>query len=240
MDYKKMLAVSAALIGTAAMAVESSVVGYQNVDVPTGYSMRTVTFKAIAGDYKISDIVVEGAAGAGGENGQLVNADGTWGNAYYYLTEEEAFVTTGWYKDAIGAEPVTDEDVLTVGQAFFFASDSDCTLTYAGQVIAQPTVDVPAGYSMIGNPSPVAVKLSEITVEGAAGAGAENGQLVNADGTWGNAYYYLTEEEAFVTTGWYKDAIGAEPVTDDDVLEPADSMFFASESDLTLTFPAVL
>ena len=87
MDYKKMLAVSAALIGTAAMAVESSVVGYQTVDVPAGFSMRTATFKAISGDYKISDIGVEGAAGVGGEFGQLVNEDGSWGNVYYYLTE---------------------------------------------------------------------------------------------------------------------------------------------------------
>ena len=130
MDYKKMLAVSAALIGTAAMAVESSVVGYQNVDVPAGYSMRAATFKAISGDYKISDIGVEGAGGVGNEYGQLVNTDGTWGNVYYFLTEDEMFVPTGWYKDMLGDEPVTDEDVLEPAGSMFFAADSDLTVTF--------------------------------------------------------------------------------------------------------------
>ena len=223
------------------MGVESAnVVGYQEIAVPAGYSMKAATFKAISGDYKISDIKVDGAGGVGGEYGQLVNSDGTWGNVYYYLTEEEAFVPTGWYKDVGGAEAVTDEDVLTVGQSFFFASDSDITFTYAGQVISQPTFDIVAGYSIIGNPSPVPVKISEIAVTGAGGVGGEYGQLVNTDGTWGNVYYYLTEEEAFVPTGWYKDVGGGEAVTDEDVLEPSDSMFFAADSDITFTFPAVL
>ena len=67
-----------------AMGVESAnVVGYQEIAVPAGSSMRTATFKAISGDYKISDIKVEGAVGAGNEYGQLINSDGTWGNTYF-------------------------------------------------------------------------------------------------------------------------------------------------------------
>ena len=202
--------------------------------------MKTATFKAISGDYKISDIGVEGAGGVGNEYGQLINEDGTWGNTYYYLVEDEMFVPDGWYKDSTGEEPVTDEDVLTVGQAFIFTSDSDITFTYAGQVIARPTYEVPAGSSIVGNPSPVAVKVSEIAVEGAGGVGNEYGQLINEDGTWGNTYYYLVEDEMFVPDGWYKDSTGEEPVTDEDVLSPADAMIFTSDSDLTFTFPAVL
>lgn len=202
--------------------------------------MRAATFKAISGDYKISDIGVEGAAGAGAEYGYLINEDGSWGNVYFFLTEDEAFVPTGWYKDMGGDEPVTDEDVLKVGQAFLFASDSDITFTYAGQVIESPTYDVPAGYSIIGNPTPVNVKVGDIAVEGAAGAGAEYGYLINPDGSWGNSYFYLTEDESFVPTGWYKDMGGDEPVTDEDVLTPSDSVIFNSDSDLTFTFPAVL
>ena len=82
-----------------AEVVSSDVVGYQEVAVPAGTSMRTSTFKAISGNYKISDIGVEGAAGAGMDYGSLINVDGTWGQTYYYLTEDEAFVETGWYKD---------------------------------------------------------------------------------------------------------------------------------------------
>ena len=110
--------------------VSSDVVGYQTVEVPTGFSMRAATFTAISGDYKISDIGVEGAGGVGNEYGQLVNADGTWGNVYYFLTEDEMFVPTGWYKDMFGDEAVTDEDVLAPAESLFFAADSDLTITF--------------------------------------------------------------------------------------------------------------
>lgn len=218
----------------------ANVVGYQTVDVPAGSSMRTATFKAISGDFKISDIGVEGAAGAGMEYGSMINADGTWGKTYYYLTEDEAFVPTGWYTDMFGGEPVADEDVLTIGQAFIFTSDSDITFTYKGEVVPAPVVNVPAGSSIVGNPSPIDIKMSEIEVEGAAGAGMEYGSMINADGTWGKTYYYLTEDEAFVPTGWYTDMFGGESVADEDVLTPADAMIFTSDSDITFTLPTVL
>ena len=244
MNKKTMLAISALCAAVAFQAksdiVSSDVVGYQTVDVPTGSSMRTATFKAISGDYKISDIGVEGAGGVGNEYGQLINEDGTWGNTYYYLVEAEMFVPDGWYKDSTGDEPVTDDDVLKMGQAFIFTSDSDITFTYAGQVVKQPTYNVPAGSSIVGNPSPVAVKFSDITVEGAGGVGNEYGQLINEDGSWGNTYYYLVEAEMFVPDGWYKDSTGDEAVSDEDCLAPADAMIFTSDSDLKFTFPAVL
>ena len=84
------------------------------------------------------------------------------------------------------------------------------------------------------------MKISQIAVEGAVGAGNEYGQLINASGTWGDMYVYLTEDEAFVPTGWYKDISGSESVTDDDVLAPSDSMMFTSDSELTFTFPTIL
>ena len=202
--------------------------------------MRTPSFKAVTGDVKISDIGVEGALGAGGEYGYMVNEDGTWGNAYFYLTEDEAFVPTGWYKDMVGEEAVTDDDVLKVGQAFFFAADSDVVFTYSGEVIKQPVVPMAAGFAMVGNPTPVTVKISEIAVEGALGAGGEYGYVVNPEGTWGTSYFYLTEDEAFVPTGWYKDMVGEEAVTDEDVLVAADALFFAADSDIEFTFPACL
>lgn len=92
--------------------------------------MRTATFKAISGDYKVSDIGVVGAAGAGGEYGQLINDDGSWGAKYYYLTEDEAFVPDGWYKDVDGSEAVTDSDVLAPAESMIFTSDSDMTFTF--------------------------------------------------------------------------------------------------------------
>ena len=203
--------------------------------------MQTATFKAIEGSYKISDIQVVGAVGAGEEFGQVVNEDGSWGDTYYYLTEDEAFVETGWYKDMSGDVAVSDDDALPIGQALFFTSCSDLEFTYAGEVISgKPAISVPTGFSMVGNPIPVNVAIGEIEVTGALGAGEEFGQVVNDDGSWGDTYYYLTEDEAFVETGWYKDMSGDVAVSEEEVLTPGNSLFFTSANDLILTFPAAL
>ena len=225
--------------------VSSDVVGYQEVATPAGYSMRAATFKAISGNYKISDIKVAGdGIGYGDEYGQVVNEDGTWGDTYYYLVEDSGAEADGWYKnDPTGSEPVTDEDVINIGQAFFFSSSADITLTYAGQVISgSPVVAVPAGYSMVGNPTPVTAKISSLTVDGdGIGYGDEYGQVVNPDGSWGDTYYYLVEDSGAEANGWYKnDPTGSEPVTDEDVIGAGDSLFFSASAELTITFPSVL
>ena len=218
-------------------------VGYQEVAVPAGSSMKTATFKAISGNYKISDIQVAGALGGGSDNAYKLNDDGSWGQGYFYLTMDgTGYVEDGWYKDVFGDEPVTDEDVLTVGQAFIVSAASDITMTYAGQVIAgKPTVSVPSGASIIGNPTPAQVKISAIEVTGADGGGSDNAYKINADGSWGQGYFYLTMNgTGYVEDGWYKDVFGDEPVTDEDILDAGDSMIFASSSGMTLLFPAVL
>lgn len=217
------------------------VVGYQELDVPQGNCMRTSTFRALNGNYKIADIKVAGALGGGSDTAQLMNADGSWGTMYYYLTEDEMGVETGWYKDGFGDEAVTDEDVITVGQAFIITFEAASTFTVSGEVkTGTTTVDAPTGYSIIGNPTPVAAKLSDIAVTGALGGGSDTAQKMNANGSWGTMYYYLTEDEMGVETGWYKDGFGDEAVTDEDTLEPGESMIFYVEAATTLTFPAVL
>ena len=219
----------------------ANVVGYQELAVPSGSSMRTATFQALAGDYKISDIKVSGAEGGGSDYAQKINADGSWGDTYYYLTEDGMGVDNGWYKDGFGDEPVSDEDTLSIGQAFIVTAGTDFKMTVAGQVISgQATVTAPAGFSIIGNPTPVEAKLSTITVSGAEGGGSDTAQKINADGSWGTMYYYLTEDGMGVDNGWYKDGFGDEPVTDEDALAPGESMIFTVVNELTLKFPATL
>ena len=244
MDMKKILAAFTAAAAVSAMAIDSSnIVGYQEVSVPAGSSMRTATFKAISGNYKISDIKVNGAAGGGADTAQKINADGSWGALYYYLTMDgTGYVEDGWYKDDYGGDAVTDADVLGFGEAFQITASSNFTVTYAGQVVAgNPTVSVPMGSSMAGNPTPVEVKMSEITVTGASGGGADTAQKINANGSWGALYYYLTMDgTGYVEDGWYKDDYGGDAVTDADVLAPGESLQFTASGNLTLTFPAVL
>lgn len=212
--------------------------------MPAGSSMRTATFKAMSGDYKIADIKVSDTVGGGGnDTAQKINADGSWGQLYYYLTKAgTGWVPDGWYKDDYGGEPVTDEDVLSVGEAMIFSSVADFTVTFAGQVITgMPQVTVPSGSSIIGNPSPVSVKIGSIVVDGVAGGGNDTAQKINADGTWGTLYYYLTKSgTGWVPDGWYKDDYGGEAVSDSDTLEPGESMIFSAINEYTIKFPASL
>ena len=92
--------------------------------------MRTVTFKAIDGDYKISDLIVNGAVGAGNDTAQKINADGSWGDVYYYFTMEGSYwLEDGWYKDSNGTA-ITQEDVLEPGEGLIFSSSAGMTLTF--------------------------------------------------------------------------------------------------------------
>lgn len=211
--------------------------------MPQGSSMRTATFKALSGNYKISDIKVAGALGFGTDYAYKINADGSWGQGYFYLTMDgTGYLEDGWYKDEFGDVAVTDEDTLTFGEAFIVTASADLDMTYAGQVVAgQPAVSVPQGSSIVGNPTPVEVKLSEISVAGALGFGTDYAYKINADGSWGQGYFYLTMDgTGYLEDGWYKDEFGDNPVDATDVLAPGESMIFTASSDLTLTFPTVL
>ena len=203
--------------------------------------MRVPTFKAITGNFKISDIKVAGASGAGSDSVQKVNADGSWGDMYYYLTMAgTGWLEDGWYK-VDQTTPVDDKDTIDIGEALFVSAGSDMTFTYSGEVLSgKPVVRAATGYSMVGNPTPIQIKLSDIQIFGASGAGSDSVQKVNADGSWGDMYYYLTMAgTGWLEDGWYK-ADQTTPVDDEDILAVGDGLFVSAGSDLTLTFPAAL
>ncbi len=203
--------------------------------------MRVATFKSITGEYKISDIVVTDPTGRGGHSVQKVKADGTWGDMYYYLTMEGSFYAEdGWYKEDQWT-PVTDEDVIGKGEALFVNAASAIDLTYSGQVhVGKPDVTLPAGKSMIGNPTPKQIKISDLGVFDSTGRGGHSVQKVKADGTWGDMYYYLTMEGSFYAEdGWYKEDQWT-PVTDEDLLNEGEGLFLNASSEIKITFPMAL
>ena len=104
--------------------------GYQEVATASGYAMRVPTFKAISGDFKVSDIKVTGAVGAGGDSIQKVDANGQWGDVYYYLTlDGTGWLEDGWYKED-QMTPVDDADILAAGDGLFLSAGSNLTLTF--------------------------------------------------------------------------------------------------------------
>ena len=92
--------------------------------------MRVATFKAITGNFKISDIKVTNALGIGNESVQKVESNGKWGAMYYYLTlDGTGWLEDGWYKEDM-MTPVDNTDVLAAGDALFVSAGSDLTLTF--------------------------------------------------------------------------------------------------------------
>lgn len=231
-------------------ALESAnVVGYFDVQAPTGDSMRSVVFKTVGGaaGYDLSKIKVTGGYGMGDISAQTIGSDGVWNGEYYWLTVDNGGVAVdGWYKDAFGAELVAEgEVILADGQALYVHSDyDDLSLTCAGEV-AKGNVQLPfsAGDGMVGNAVPVETDLTDITVTGGYGMGDINAQAIGADGVWNGEFYWLTVDNGGVAAdGWYKDAFGAEPVAADEiVLAPGESLYFHSDyDDLGVNIPAVL
>lgn len=245
---KLMIVAAAALCATVSMqAVESAnVVGYYDVEAPTGDSMRCPTFKTVGGaGYDLAKIQVTGGFGVGDIVAQTLTSDGLWDGEFYWLTEDEAGVPTGWYQDAVGDVPVEEGDVvLTEGQAFALHSDyEDLALTCSGEVQSGDVeLTFVQGDGMIGNAVPVETDFADVTVTGGFGVGDIVAQTISAEGLWDGEYYWLTEDEAGVPTGWYKDAVGDEPVEAEEVvLAPGESLSIHSDyEDLTFTLPAVL
>ena len=242
---KKLMIVAAAALCAAVMAdgIESAnTVGYQEIPTPQGASMRCSTFRTVlATSYPLSEITVTGSDGIGDVVAQAISSEGVWDGEYYYLTEDGWGCTTGWYKDPFGSE-AADDVVLPQGTALYITSaNNDITLIVAGEV-AKGDVTVPfaQGSGQIGNCTPVAVDLNDVTVEGSDGIGDVVAQAISSDGVWDGEYYYLTEDGWGCTTGWYKDPFGTE-AADDVTLAPGESLFVTSaNNDVTFVFPAAI
>ena len=228
-------------------ALESAnVVGYQEVEAPTGDSMRCPTFQTVGGaGYDLTKITVTGGGGYGDVCAQIISSAGLWVGEYYWLTLAGMGVEDGWYKDSVGIEAVAEgEVILDQGQALYVHSDSDdLQLKVSGEV---PAGDVGltfvAGDGMLGNATPVEADLTDITVTGGGGYGDVSAQAISAAGVWVGEYYWLTLAGMGVDDGWYKDSVGIEAVAADEVvLAPGEALYLHSDSDdLTVTLPAAL
>ena len=182
--------------------------------------MITPCFENVGGgNYAIDNLLLEGVDDTMASV-QVVNEDGTWGaqgiwfNAYGDLP-------AGWFTDMTGLEPA--EISLKPGQAvFFYTSATGAKAQSAGQVSGVITNSVAAGYSMIGNATPVDVAIDDITLLNVEDTMASV-QVVNPDGSWGtqgiwfNAYGDLP-------AGWFTDMTGLEPA--EITLTPGQSVFF--------------
>jgi len=192
---KKLVTAFALCAAISAMAaVESQVVGYQTIDIPSGFSAATATFVTVGGDGTTS-VLADIAANANfeGESIQLLSSDGS-GNvlliAYYYAG-------FGWYD---GDNNDVNSTAITKGEAFIVSTGvTGAQLTFKGDVRATAfSIAIPSGFSLLGNSVPKSLTLGAVTAN--ASFEGESIQLISSTDGLGSveliAYYYAG-------FGWY-------------------------------------
>ena len=218
MDYKKILAATAAVIGTVAMAegiVSSSVVGYQQKETVTGFNFVIPSFAAVdGGAVHIQDIKIAGATDWG-DNIQVLDEGGATLALYVYATAEESgFESDGWLsEDYSGLADITFQP----GQSILIDTADSATITFAGKVSTEDTVvETVSGFNFVGNNTPVELNIQDITIEGATDWG-DNIQVLDEGGATLALYVYASAAESgFESDGWLsEDYSGLADVTFD-------------------------
>ena len=187
-----------------AQAIESAnIVGYQSVDVNTGYQFFTVTFENIADNTKFSlseikctktdgSAWLRTGAAANAYNGAIyarkIDAEGAYGQEYIYYGKNAADTFgPGWYvgtRESDGSNLVTGDAVtLNPGEGLIvYSSKSAAKFQISGGVKLQElNGDITTGYQFGGNCTPATLNLADIQITKADGsAWLRTGAAANA------------------------------------------------------------
>ena len=191
MDVKKMIAATAAIVGTVAMAdgiVSSSVVGYQNLETrigglkmiaPTFLKVTSTTGCTLADSGYVAEVYSEddedyvggvGTVNSGSFVLNLLSSTGTSEASYYFIDAPASKgISAGWYADNNGTaiEGGAESVVIEAGRALWITGRG-FSLTSAGAV---GTADIAyvtrsAGLSACGNATPIDLTLAKLYVSG--------------------------------------------------------------------------
>lgn len=236
---KKLLTACAAcvLAGMVSAQVESvNIVGYQTLTLPAGYKATTATFVPVGSDgttLRLGDVIPKNFSGDNGDTVQFLNLNGN-GTAVTTATYYDGY---GWC-DFNNTEIMLDDMTIPAGTGMFvYASQSGAELLVAGQVALDALgLNVATGYTIVGNSSPVAITLGDITPSNFSGDFGDTAQFLNQSGN-GTVATTATYYDGY---GWC-DFNNTETILDSTVLNPGDSFFvYASQSNVSFAFPAVL
>lgn len=203
--------------------------------------MVTPTFVNVDGtEYNIDDLKVNGAPDTMA-NICVMNASGDWVGQYYWYNEavyEGVTYPAGWF-DIDGVEPAGV--TLRPGDAVYFYTNQDgATIQSAGQVPEGVTLATPAGYTMVGNASPIDLPIDNLKVTGAADTLA-NICVMNAAGDWVGQYYWYNEatyEGVTYPAGWFDiDGVESAGIT----LKPGEAVYFyTNQNGVSVSIPSAL
>ena len=218
MDYRKILAATAAVIGTVAMAdgiVSSSVVGYQNKTAAEGgLHFVTATFLDINGSKAINDLYqLDETVGTGTADLQLLDKDGITTAQYKWLKKgspEAAGVTFKAGQNGVWAvqtyvwdeeeeddvatyTPISDEIEAGRALAIQFTYGAGEGIVFKGQV-SDSDVNVTnavSGLFFVGNPFPQSIDLQALQMNETVGTGTADLQILDKDGITTAQYKWL-------------------------------------------------
>ena len=160
----------------------------------------TPTFVGIGTDYNIQDIKLVGAMGFGGESIQFIDADGNTLESYTYF-DEMIMGVTGWYDSS--STLATRQ--IDPAESFLVSNDAGSyTIQVAGAVDYEgvPALDGLAGFTSVGNMTPIAKGIQKFALTGAMGMGGESLQFIDEDGNSLESYTWF-DEMIMGVTGWY-------------------------------------
>ena len=204
---KKLMIAAAAVIGaTMAQAVESSIVGYQNIPVSeNNVSMGIPTFSPVgaATTIDIQDIKVQGGGLFGGMiQIQTLTGGGATDETFFWIPEAEAgdygMEGEGWWDMNTG---VAAEKTFLEGEAYVLSNDygDGATMLYNGEVLSGATA-VPISennVSISGNMTPSDFDIQAFVVDGESlFGGMIQIQTLTGGGATDETYFWIPEAEA--------------------------------------------
>ena len=240
---KKLMFVAAVAAGMVAFgdAIESAnVVGYNTKTSNAGFTFYVPQFKDVGSNsgVNIQNIKLGDGATSWADNIQIMDSDAVAQDAYYYATTDESGLAEDGWINANG--DALADIVLTPGQSAIIATAAEITIQNSGEVAtANTVVSSVAGFTSLGNNSPVAISIQDVKLGEGATSWNDNIQFLDTDAVAQDAYYYATADESgLAEDGWINadgDALA------DVTIQPGEGFIVATaNSGVSITLPAAL
>ena len=204
-----------------------------------GFGMTTPTFAPTAGTSISLQSLIPTGAGVGGYGDivvQTMDEEGNWAGEYAWWTEENLGSPNGWYDTSM----TITEGTIDYKEGMFVQAPAQTKFTYSGSV-TKGTIetDLPMGFSMTGNATPIAVNIQSIIPagDGVGGYGDVVIQTMNSAGEWAGEYAWWTEENLGSPDGWYDADLNPASIS----IQPGEGVFVqTSAENVKFTYPGAL
>ena len=233
---KKLMTTVAActLAGAVFAQVESvNIVGYQTTAAPAGYSLYAPPFVSVGSATAVGSLAAITGTFADFDTIQFVDANGDVAAVYSWLTVAGMGVPAdGWYDDAMNAVVLEN---MPQGLSYLLATGAAVEVLNSGEVnqLAIP-VTAAAGFATVGNGTPTAQMLSDITFTGGI-TDFDTIQILDANGDVSAVYSWLTVAGmGMPADGWYDDAMSAVDFS----VAPGQGFLLATGAGCTMTIPS--